>query len=438
MHSRKRLWLLTAILVIATVAAIQDYRRRHAAPSHILVIVYDTLRADHLGCYGYQRNVSPNIDLLASEGLLFENAVSLSAWTKPSIATLFTSLSPSDHGVGLFKSVLSDTYPVMARELQQAGYATYGFSYNALISSTFGFDRGFDVFHLIEQQQNLSNTRLIFEKALQYFDADKRQFFFIHVSGGHGPYIAPEWAIARVAAHVSPEIIQRQKSPLGPKMWYRFDSPEELEQLQALYDAKILAEDAHLGWLMNALLERGIFHTALIAFVSDHGEAFDEHGAMEHGTYLFQEEIHVPVLLHGPNIARQRRTEIVGLHDIAPTILRAVGRDVPPGFQGSDLLSPVAPDRTIRLREFSESPGEQDWFGVIAEAHKAIWNRSRIESLLFMDWRKDDFSLNMAAERPELFTELQKLDHTEQTIISEKTELDEKTVKSLRSLGYVE
>ena len=121
MHSRKRLWLLTALLVIAAVAAIQDYRRRHAAPSHILIIVYDTLRADHLGCYGYQRNVSPNIDRFASESLLFENAVSLSAWTKPSIATLFTSLSPSDHAVGLFNSVLPDSLPVLARELQQAG-----------------------------------------------------------------------------------------------------------------------------------------------------------------------------------------------------------------------------------------------------------------------------------------------------------------------------
>ncbi len=428
--------LACAVVLFVTLA----YRGRDQGtkkPSHIFLIVYDALRADHLGCYGYAKPVSPCIDSFAKGGCLFENAVSLSSWTKPSLATVFASLSPADHEIGYLKSKLPGSCTVLAAELQRAGYSTYGFSFNAMISARFGFDRGFTVFENIPLRRNRSSTLQILQRAADCVKADERQFFFIHVVGPHGPYIAPREARQQILRRANPAVDQRQRAPGGPDMWYRFDSPEELEYLKSLYDAKILAEDRMLGSFLQLLDKAGLLERSLIVFTSDHGEAFYEHRAMEHGNNLFHEEIHVPLIVRGPGIPESRRTDIVGLHDIAPTILSAAGCTPPADFQGTDLFADPPENRIFRLREFSEVPQDREWYGIITSGVKAFWDAKGDEHYYFSDWRNDAFQKNEASEKTEELQKLKRLGTAERSLDSEQSELDEKTVDQLKSLGYL-
>lgn len=404
----------------------------------VIIIVYDTLRADHLGCYGNPRAVSPNLDRFASEGTLFESAVSLSSWTKPSTTTLLTSLSPSDHEVGYFKSVVPKECIMLSSVFRDAGYETYGFSANVNIDSKFGFDQGFDIFEKLgSENSRTSNTQQIFQKAVDLLDQSKHQFIYLHLIGPHAPYCPPAKTQMKIMKVSNPKVDQRQRQRGG---WFRFDSLEELDYLRGLYDAEILAEDVHFGWFVKELRTRGLYDKTLVVFTSDHGEAFYEHEQMEHGNNLFHEEIHVPLMIRGPGVPSMRRREIVGLHDVAPTILSLIKLPVPESFQGVDLFSSVPADRVIRLREFREDYNDKEWYGVIARGMKAVWDDSPMNEFLFCNWRKDAFSQNQAALEHRLFESLKELGITgaNASLKRENTELDEKTMQELRSLGYLE
>jgi arylsulfatase A-like enzyme len=338
------------------------------APS-ILLIMVDTLRADHLSSYGYGAGRTPNIDSLATDGVRCAHTFSQASWTRPSVATILTSLYPSSHGAVHKADMLPDRVDTVAEVLSRGGYYTAGFADNVNVSPSFNFGQGFAdyrylapdlFFHANEPAAQLtlySGLRLVRERFLarrvdvhNYYQpaevvtdtvigwldspaAKQGPFFlFAHYMDPHDPYFVHPFngeGYARVA------------NPNPPA--------SEADKYRQLYDGEIAYLDEHLGRLFADLKRRGLYDKMLIVLTGDHGEEFHEHGGWWHGTTLYDEQIHVPLILKPPAGGARGGVidELTTSLDITPTILATAGLAVPPVMQGHPLPldSGTAPSR---------------------------------------------------------------------------------------------
>jgi arylsulfatase len=256
--------------------------------------------------------------------------------------------------------------------------------------------------------------------------------------GPHGPYCPDPEFKAKFVRGLQPKLDRRHCR--GGGKWYEADGPKEVAALRDRYDAEIAEEDAYLGMFLARLDAMELPSEPLVVFTSDHGEAFGEHGRMEHGNNLFNEEIHVPLIFRGPGVPVGRRDDVVGLHDVAPTVLALAGVEVPDAFEGVDLFDAVPEDRPILLREFEETAGDVEFHGVVVGGLKAFWDDDQTKRYLYPDWSVDAPGSNRAAERPELLERLIELSADEDAAEMEdgEVELDEDTKRRLEALGYLE
>ncbi|MFH1221387.1 MAG: sulfatase [Candidatus Eisenbacteria bacterium] len=305
-----------------------------SGPLNVVLIGIDTLRADHLGCYGYSRDTSPNIDRLASEGVRFETAISASPWTLPSFATVFTSLYPSQHGVGSFLASMRTTFPTLAMMLLKLHYSTAAFVSSAALSADFKIDRGFEYYYapsFSAERQADAITR----DALKIIDRPlgKPFFLFVHYFDPHLPYSPPPPYAAKFnPGYQGPFSKSFTPEMIGTNRDRRFDavkalSPTDLEQIVSLYDGEIGFTDEAVGRLLAGLEERSLRRNTLILLLSDHGEEFLDHGGFEHGHSLFSELIKVPLIISLPgrlpkNKIVQRQVRLL---DVTPTVLDLLG-----------------------------------------------------------------------------------------------------------------
>jgi arylsulfatase A-like enzyme len=315
----------------------------------------DTLRADHLSCYGSTAVKTPHIDALAADGLRWVNTFSQASWTRPSVATILTGLYPSSHGAVHKADRLPDRVDTLAEVLGRAGYHTVGFADNANISQAFNFQQGFDEYHYLApdfffaasepaaQLALYSGLRLVRERFLarsvdvhHYYQpaevvtAEVRGwldrsgsaapfFLFAHYMDPHDPYFVHPFngeGYARVA-HPNPP-------------------PALAERLHHLYEGEVAYLDEHLGVLFDDLKRRGLYDRTLLVLTADHGEEFREHGGWWHGTTLYDEQIHVPLIVKpaGAHALAQVRDELATSLDIAPTIVAAAHAKPPAAMQG--------------------------------------------------------------------------------------------------------
>jgi arylsulfatase A-like enzyme/Tfp pilus assembly protein PilF len=292
---------------------------------NVVLVTLDTTRADRMGFLGSTRGLTPQLDALARQGTVFTRAYSQAPLTTVSHATLFTGTHPPFHGVHDFSEPLPADIPVLAELLRRQGYQTAAFV-GALILDPVngmapGFNRGFDYYDAgYRLRRGKSDDRYdslerraeqVVARALAWLKGaapGKPFFLWVHVFDPHEPYEAPG--------------IYGRKHARTP------------------YDGEIEYTDAQVGKLFEALRARGLFKNTLIAVASDHGEAFGEHGEYTHGVLLYDTTIHVPLLIkfHDGHWAGQRYDGRVGLVDVAPTILSAVGLPVPKEMQGHNLL----------------------------------------------------------------------------------------------------
>ncbi len=349
-------------------------------PRGLVLIVVDTLRADHLGAYGYARPTSPRLDRLAAEGVLFRDAVSPSPWTLPALATIMTSLYPSLHGahspsdVGnldwLFRpkrfrafSSLHESRLTLAEVLRASGFATFGAVQGSYPTSVFGMGQGFDVY----RQNETPGVRFDVEDALAWLDRhpDQRFFVYLHVTEPHSPYTPialgagaadkfPKARLRYFEEAVAEE--QRRYARLDFDPDYRGEvdgsrqsldalsrpgtrvSARDLEHLVALYDRGVAYMDHWVGVLLDGLAARGLATETLIVITSDHGEEFLEHGRLEHSFSYYEEMLRVPLALRVPGEGRGVVVErTVGLVDVMPTVLDVLGVEAPAGLQGISL-----------------------------------------------------------------------------------------------------
>jgi arylsulfatase A-like enzyme len=304
-----------------------------AAKPNVLLISLDTLRPDHLGCYGYQKPTSPNLDRFAAQAIRFSNCRSQAPWTLPSHMSLFTSMLPSSNTVDNINKVLPDDIPTVAQLLQDNGYHTAALVNNGQMQAHWGFQRGFKTWREFAVDTREGNCDSITSAALDQMKATQAPFFlFLHYFDTHYPYASPEpyrKQMATTLTRAQTETLCRKHRSPGPDM-----DRGDLANLVAEYDSCISWLDHELGRLFAAVPPN-----TLVVVFSDHGEAFKEHGWLMHGATLFEEEIRVPLLIRLPEESPRPAVvdDSVMLLDVAPTILAHCGIRRPVTFQGSDL-----------------------------------------------------------------------------------------------------
>ena len=331
----------------------------------VILIIADTLRADHVGAYGSTATKTPAMDTLAKDGVVFENAFSNSTWTRPSVSTILTSLYPSSHKVMYKTDLLPDGVTTIAEAMKDAGYRTVGYVTNINVSPSFHFEQGFQEFHYLSPEfffgATDSGSKLAFysglrllrerfvskEKWVQHYYQDAQMvngealpwldrnasgpfFALIHYMDPHDPYFEIPYNGIAVARVDTPD-----------------PDPSQRDRLASLYASNVEYLDRFLGNLVEALKSSGHYEDTVIALVADHGEEFYEHKGWWHGTTLYDEESRVPIVIKpaGRAKAGTRVKEPAQLLDVAPTLLAAAGVDAPPAWQGRDLFSATpAPD----------------------------------------------------------------------------------------------
>ncbi|HWP64731.1 MAG TPA: sulfatase [Candidatus Limnocylindria bacterium] len=355
-----------------------------AGAPHVLLIMVDTLRADHLGAFGSTRVKTPHIDRLAADGTRYTRAFAQASWTRPSVATILTGLYPSSHGAVHKADTLRDGVITLAEAMAAGGYRTVGFPNNVNVTASFNFQQGFGEFHYLapslffgasEEAAKLSlysMLRLVRERFLSrsinvynyYQPAEavtevvtrwldglqpgERFFLYAHYMDPHDPYMVHPFngeGYARVALPNPP--------------------PEMAERLREVYEGEVAYLDQHLGVLFDDLRRRGLYDQTLIVLTADHGEEFHEHGGWWHGTTLYDEQTNVPLVVKpaGGGARGAVVDELVTTLDIAPTVLTAAGLPVPPAMQGHALpLDGALPPR--REVVFSE----EDFEGNVLQA----------------------------------------------------------------------
>ena len=296
----------------------------HPSKPDVILLSIDTLRADHLGAWGYARDTSPFLDQLAREGTQFRNAWSVSPWTLPSHTTMLSGQFPTRHGAIEDHIRIHESVPLIQEHFQQANYATAGIVATMFVSSKYGFDRGFDYFQDFgvkdKKTNNLStvDAEHVFSHALNWAQHQPEEtplFAFVHVYDTHYGYNAP------------PPFDERFDRPprLGDAIYRSyFDyktqmiSDEQLVHQIAQYDEEIAYIDHAFRDLVTRWKRSG--RELIVMVTADHGEEFGERGSWGHAHTLFPEQLHVPWIVHGPGILPQTLDQRVGLEDLAPTL----------------------------------------------------------------------------------------------------------------------
>jgi arylsulfatase A-like enzyme len=312
----------------------------------IILVSIDTLRADHVGCYGYGKATTPALDALASDSAVFLDTYAPSSWTLPSHVSLLTSLSCFRHGVNREDDRMSSTTVTLADVLRTRGFVCAAVTGGGFVSPVFGFSKGFDSYLQAEGSPWTSRgAGQVFSAASQWIDknAKKDFFLFVHTYQPHSPYIPPPpedsmfldpdapWRMIDVGSHVG-----------GPWGLYKRLPDAESRAIAGLYDGEIrYSDDALIGPLVAKLKALGIYDEAMIIVTSDHGEEFYDHGGWEHGRSLYDEVLKVPLVVKFPRSEfRGRRVPTaVRLIDVMPTVMDVFGATPEGlGLEGRTLL----------------------------------------------------------------------------------------------------
>ncbi|RLE26266.1 MAG: hypothetical protein DRJ65_05845 [Acidobacteria bacterium] len=427
--------------------------------SDVILIVVDALRADVLGLYGAEPSPSPFLDGLASTGMVFDRAFSQAPWTVPSVASLMSSLYPTTirpagkengwkvEGGNLVRPLPEDM-PWLSTRFRKAGYHTAGLVKNDWLNGPSGFDRGFDVFEYVggtkadgHSAQELVSAVQRWSKAYVKARTQKRVdrfFLYVHFMDPHIPYRPP-------GKH-HPERQRNYEGPLdgtaGSLLQALKDGPgptvADREHLMALYRGEVAYLDTQLRNLHQVLTEAGLWDVnTIVVFASDHGEQFGEHGTFQHGD-VYRENVHVPLVLFGPNLQTGRLEIPVRLIDVAPTLLELAGLD---GFnlsEGRSLTPALLGQSLTPIPVLTEHGGKRR---VTGTTHSLLLRGKKQSVFAVEDFAEvSQVSSDEAFEAPELLAWL--LEHEARRIPSfsqaQPVEIDPDVLKGLQELGYLD
>lgn len=303
---------------------------------NVLLVTFETTRADHLGLYGYARATSPELDRFGSDAVTFETAISASPRTNPSLASLMTGDYPHEHGVRNLLLPLDPENRTLAEALRDSGYRTGAVQTHPRLVRGSGFEQGFDDYDDAVAAHPLADQAV--DVARRWIDRqrnrDRPWFLWLHLMDPHWTYDPPAGARTPFGAeHPLPaetyRAVREGRVRVGDLIHRNEMTPDELQGFVDLYDAEILYTDRAFGDLLRSLEASGDLERTVVAVTADHGESLGENDYFfEHGDYGGQAEIHVPLVLDAPGLAGERVPASVRTIDVAPTILELV--DAPP------------------------------------------------------------------------------------------------------------
>ncbi|UCF67944.1 MAG: sulfatase [Acidobacteriota bacterium] len=438
--------LVLAMLILSGCAGEQP-KGLPAQPHPIVVFDIGTLRADHLGCYGYERPVSPNIDALAGESVRFEWAFAQAPHTAPAQASLLTGLYPSTHGMLTELNRLPAAATTLAEALAEHGYLTAAFVDGGYVSDDFGFDQGFTQF------ENFRGAGLeeIGPEAIAWLRANAGESFLllIHTYDTHTPYDPPpshrqfleglEPATAGFAAPAEQMEAARAAAAGGTRAPL---AEHDLEFAKALYDGEIQFVDSWIGKIIEELRQLGLDQRATIVLVSDHGEEFQEHGTVLHDR-LYTTITRVPLLMRLPGgQSAGVVSQVVESIDVKPTLLELAGAELPPGIQGESLLPLIRGEGQPPFLAYGESTFHGGERFISMGGYQLIHNLETDAAELY-HFSDDPLELKAVDDSGRAEALRVRLDEWQQKVAraalgQEQAPMDEDTLEQLRSLGYVQ
>ncbi|MGK0219011.1 MAG: arylsulfatase A-like enzyme [Planctomycetota bacterium] len=363
--------LLSAVLASLLCAGCSPQESADTPPNVILICM-DTVRADHIGAYGYNANpTTPALDELAARSSVYLDTSATACWTKPSVPSFLTGTYPIQHGAYLGDSKTrltteTDTLPQAALTLAElysdSGYQTAAFVRNAQLRAGLGFEQGFDTYH-----DDAGDAQQIRWHATDWLDAREAEqpfFLYLHYLDAHWPYPVPE-EYAELFA--DPQHVAMFQSKDWRALRKSINSgehelaPEELQALIDLYDGAIRYIDDQLAVLFAKLAREGLAENTIICVISDHGEEFMEHGRIGHGHGLYEALLQVPFVLHVPGQEAERVSTPCSLVDLFPTLVAASGQRVPNGLPGVNLRRAAGGDRALFAEHLGPHNYQQSW-----------------------------------------------------------------------------
>lgn len=457
---------------------------------NVILITLDTVRADHLSLYGYERDTTPNLRRLAAQSTVYTQAISAGDMTLSSHASIFTGMNPSWHKAHFDPAYeggrpLDTKYPTIAELLSAKGYDTGGVAANYLyLGYGFGLDRGF-AFHdstgpkvLLGRTEpfllrdRIRNSLIAFQKpwqydqafrraeeindsALAFFDREKtrgRKFFgFLNYMDAHWPYLPPG-RFAAMFPGADPNLRTGHYDAMEREILTlrRPISERERRHLISQYDGGIAYMDAALGALVEQLKQRGIFENTLLIITSDHGEAFGERAIIGHALSVYQDEIHVPLLIKYPGEnAPVRNDDVVSLTDLAPTILTVLGYASPHNMQGRDLSRSSSAVGSDVVSETFTHPLMSKWSPRFLRSEQAVFAgplkfiRSSNGGRELYDLARDpDEQHNLSGSQPTDSFDSKLVQYLKAAAIDNRRKAPAPAgngnLKQLKSLGYIE
>ena len=414
---------------------------------NVMVVTVDSLRADHLECYGYERNTSPNTCGLADRSVVFENAYATSPWSHPSYVSLLTGLWPFRHGARSAEMV-DGGLEFLPETLQDGGYRTEGYVDGSFLRPFLNMDQGYDKYVSYRNGTGeMGNAEQIIDDTTQSVRTTKEPFFqFLMLMDVHSPfwpknttafqdYSSPGYnGSLNLSEHGQGDVYDLNHSAL---------SEQEVDRMIAGYDANIRYTDHHVGRLVDTLNETGKLDNTIVVITADHGEAFREHGSwIGHLRNLYDEQIKVPLIVYHPDLEPQRIEERVSLADIKPTLLDMVSIEESAEMDGRSLL-PLIKEGTYSERLIYSStvgPGLRfDKSGVIKNDMKLIWDHESGEIQLF-NLSSDPGELNDISDSEESLVESLKQTISnirENENISQSRQAAREQREVLQKLGYI-
>jgi arylsulfatase A-like enzyme len=448
---------LAGVLLVPALIWFAGCGREPAEPRNVLLLFIDTLRADRTSVHGHLERTTPELEAFAATATTFERAYSTSSWTRASFASYFTGLYPSVHGCEDEQGYLDHGLSTLAELFQARGYRTVGIFANQNVGPAWGFAQGFDLYEHPEPNAGypgdvlVTDAAAVNERVLRWLREerpDEPWFLFVLYIDPHDPYLQhPDHGAGPPPApgvdgsrRFLDAFDDKDKDPeaMRVKMYVR-----------SLYDGEVAHADRHAGVLLDALDEEGLTDETVVVISSDHGEGLWEHMSYrKHGRLVFEEQIHVPLIVRWPGRTEpgRRIARPVGVIDLFGALCEAYELAPPDAYQAGSLLDALAPDAPPRPVYAEQRLYDVDFRVVVEWPWKLIrddaWDRSwafdlatnpqeyRDDRLIAQQRARDltrladDFSArNDAFAKRLVFTH-------------EREEIDEKTVRELRALGY--
>jgi arylsulfatase A-like enzyme len=426
-----------------------------------IVVMIDTLRADHLAPYAKTRVQTPVLDRFAREGVLFERFSAVEDWTKPSCATMLTGLYPCTHKTQTDMVRLPSSVRMISEELKGRGVATGAFIANGYVSGKFGFEKGWDHYTNYIREGKKTDAEYVFADAASWIEAskDKRFYAYVHTIDPHVPYSPPKDFL---------EMYDKEpySGPVEPRMTHllledikkdKFKPTErDKERIKALYDGEISYHDKWFGGFLQKLNDLGLLEDTMVVVVSDHGEEFWDHGSVGHGHQIHQELIHVPFACMWKGVLPPQ-TRVPDNHDhscLVPTIFDAMQLAPPKYLEGESVLRRMLGNPTT---------GPHAGFSTHQNDRQAVWSgrwkllmRGPVKTYLY-DVEDDVASTkDLDEDHPIALTYMRTLlgqfqgapdksrwrsrtmaHKSDLEVVEEKVEMDEELEEQLKALGYV-